>query len=99
MASDWRIHSRNVLARLLEQAYAEAWDLARLKQAIFDVYPFGQRHYMPYQIWLSEKKLCLHAYDLKVSMDHMEHVNRVRTNGRRKKSEKNSELQVAMEMI
>ena len=51
MAS-WRDVARPIIARVI--AEHQGADDATLKQAVFDAYPFGERKYSPYKIWLNE---------------------------------------------
>lgn len=50
----WREHARPIIAKLLTSAKEEAWGEERLKKALYDAYPYGQRQYHPYKIWLDE---------------------------------------------
>jgi hypothetical protein len=52
--SRWRKESREIIARLLEDCKACGYDEATIKKALHDAYPFGERKYHPYKIWLSE---------------------------------------------
>lgn len=67
----WRQRARRILIRLLDQAQSEQWSRKDLEKAIFDAYPFGERHYLPYQMWNIEKKLCLRAFDSKTTISRI----------------------------
>jgi hypothetical protein len=54
--SRWRKESREIIARLLEDCKACGYDEATIKKALHDAYPFGERKYHPYKIWLDEIK-------------------------------------------
>ncbi len=48
--SSWRRHSAPIIARIL----AEFPEGAERKAALHGAYPFGERKYHPYKIWLDE---------------------------------------------
>jgi hypothetical protein len=50
----WRDHARRVIAQVIADVGRD--DPGRLKRALFDAYPFGERQYHPYRIWLDEIK-------------------------------------------
>ena len=54
MAS-WRDMARPIIAKVIAEVGLS--DPGRLKRALFDAYPFGQRAYHPYRIWLDEIKV------------------------------------------
>lgn len=49
--SYWRDTARPIIAAAIQEA---AGDQERLKQLLFDAYPFRERRYHPYKIWLDE---------------------------------------------
>lgn len=51
-ASRWREHSRLVIERVIATHGTD--DPEALRKAISAAYPFGQRRYYPYRIWLQE---------------------------------------------
>jgi hypothetical protein len=46
----WRETARPIISKILN----EHTDEAAIKKALFDAYPFGERRYHPYKIWLDE---------------------------------------------
>jgi len=50
MTQQWRDRCRPIISKVI----AEHKGKPTLKQALHDAYPFGQRAYHPYKIWLSE---------------------------------------------
>lgn len=54
MTSRWREHSRRVIQEIIKREGREDQD--RLKKAISEAYPFGERKRHPYKIWLDEVK-------------------------------------------
>ncbi len=48
----WRIHAAQVIAKVIQEVGTE--DPVALKKAIRKAYPFGERKYWPYKVWLSE---------------------------------------------
>lgn len=59
--SPWRLKARSVIVSTVELACKEGLDRERDAGAIRDLvaaaYPFGERKYMPYKIWLQEVRL------------------------------------------
>ncbi len=55
--SPWRLEARRVIAETV--AKYPGHDAATLKSELSRVYPFGQREYTPYRIWLQEVKAAL----------------------------------------
>lgn len=54
MSKSWRDRAREVIAEVY--ARVDRNDEAALRKALFDAYPFGERAYTPYKIWLDECK-------------------------------------------
>lgn len=52
MSSRWRDYARPIIARVLKENAGA--DEQTIKRALKDAYPFGQREYHPYKIWLDE---------------------------------------------
>lgn len=50
----WRNVARPLIARVIAEVGTE--DAKALRQALRDAYPFGQRKYWPYKVWLDEIK-------------------------------------------
>ena len=48
----WRDHARPIIARVLRETYGR--DEKHIHAALLAAYPFGERKYHPYKIWLSE---------------------------------------------
>jgi len=60
MTSPWRLAARQAIQRAI--ASVEDKNLAKIKKAIDEAYPFGCREYYPYKIWLDEQRKSF--YDL-----------------------------------
>lgn len=52
MSSSWRDYARPIIAKVLKENAGQ--DEAVIRKALKDAYPFGQRDYHPYKIWLDE---------------------------------------------
>lgn len=52
--SHWREHARAVVARVLSEAAELNLDDAATRRRLSAAYPFGERKYHPYKIWLDE---------------------------------------------
>jgi hypothetical protein len=52
MKSYWREKSRPIIARVI--AENKGADEQQVHKALSDAYPFGERKYHPYKIWLDE---------------------------------------------
>ena len=52
MSGSWRDSARPKVAAVLRAT--EGQSEAEIKKALFDAYPFGERRYTPYKIWLDE---------------------------------------------
>lgn len=50
----WRDTARPIIVRVIRDVGRD--DPGRLKRALFDAYPFGERAYHPYKVWLDEIK-------------------------------------------
>lgn len=48
----WREHAAKIIERVLCETHGQPEDV--IKKALFDAYPYGERRYHPYKIWLSE---------------------------------------------
>lgn len=48
----WRNECAPIIARIIAEHGRE--DLAETKRALNQAYPFGERAYWPYKVWLSE---------------------------------------------
>ncbi len=48
----WRDLARPKIAAVL--AATKGQDEKAIKKALFDAYPFGERKYLPYKVWLDE---------------------------------------------
>lgn len=51
--STWREQSAAVIARVVAEVGVN--DQVALKKALFEAYPFGERQYYPYKVWLEEQ--------------------------------------------
>lgn len=52
----WRDIARAVIQKALQEAEAQGLDAEATKKHVNAAYPFGERAYHPYKIWLSEMK-------------------------------------------
>lgn len=52
MTKTWRDVARPIIAKVLEETKGKP-DI-EIRQALFNAYPFGERRYTPYKIWLDE---------------------------------------------
>jgi hypothetical protein len=52
MKSSWRAYAAPIIAKVIKEN--EGKDMKQIRKALHDAYPFGQREYHPYQIWLDE---------------------------------------------
>ena len=55
--SKWRVYSREVISEVL--AANKGADIKTLRKALREAYPFGERKYTPYKIWLEECRKAL----------------------------------------
>lgn len=53
--SHWRTHARKVIQQVLAENKGKTEK--EISKAISEAYPFGQRRYHPYKIWLDEVKV------------------------------------------
>lgn len=54
--SGWRKVSRRIILRVLEETKGKSE--REIREALLKAYPFGERKYYPYKIWLEEVKAC-----------------------------------------
>lgn len=52
MKSHWRAAAAPIIAKVI--ADNKGKDLKEVRKALFHAYPFGERQYHPYKIWLDE---------------------------------------------
>ena len=52
----WRDVARATIQTALQEAEAQGLDAAATKAYVNSCYPFGERAYYPYQVWLNEMK-------------------------------------------
>jgi hypothetical protein len=52
-----RDHIRPLIANIIASVGTD--DKGRLKRALFDAYPYGERKYWPYKVWCSEIRIQL----------------------------------------
>ena len=50
----WREIARPIIAKVIAE---NGDDGGKLKRALFEAYPFGQRKHFPYKVWLDEIKI------------------------------------------
>jgi hypothetical protein len=61
----WRDKARPIIARVLAETKGQSDDVIR--KALREAYPFGEREYHPYKVWLDEIAL---QTGRKVKVDH-----------------------------
>lgn len=54
--SSWRLAAQEAIAKALKEADEQKLDDEATWKHVSKAYPFGQRRYHPYKIWLSEIK-------------------------------------------
>jgi hypothetical protein len=52
MKSYWRERAAPIIAKVIEETKGK--DPKEVRKALFHAYPFGERQYHPYKIWLDE---------------------------------------------
>jgi hypothetical protein len=52
MKSSWRDHARPIIAQVLRET--QGMGEKAIRKALLEAYPFHQRKYHPYKIWLDE---------------------------------------------
>lgn len=52
MSSYWRERAAPIIAKVIAENKGK--DLKEIRKALFYAYPFGERQYHPYKIWLDE---------------------------------------------
>jgi len=57
MKRTWRDSCKPIIARVIKEN--EGKSEKEIRKAISDAYPFGERKYHPYKIWLDEVKVQL----------------------------------------
>lgn len=50
--SSWREYAKPIISKVIEENKGK--DLKEIRKALSKAYPFGERHYHPYRIWLDE---------------------------------------------
>lgn len=55
MSKSWRDYARPIVKQVLEDTAGQ--DEKVIRKALKDAYPFGERKYHPYKIWLDEIKV------------------------------------------
>lgn len=68
----WRKRANRVICDVVAEAMRENPRMSEkeLRQRISDAYPFGERKYHPYKIWLSEVKNWLGGVAQPIDEDH-----------------------------
>lgn len=94
--SNWRAYARQLLDELLVKAKQEGWTLVQLRKAIFDRYPYGERAYYPYKIWLQEAKLAREAFAEGICIDAMYNRKHGRPTGKTKPPDGPLEGQISL---
>lgn len=57
MSKSWRECAAPIIAKVLQNTAGLSEEV--IKKALFDAYPFGERKYHPYKIWLDEIRIQL----------------------------------------
>lgn len=55
MAKNWRDYARPIVTQVLKETSGKSEK--EIRQALIEAYPFGERKYHPYKIWLDEIKV------------------------------------------
>lgn len=55
----WREIARAVILKAIDEARAQGMDVEATRAHVDAAYPFGERKYHPYKMWLSERKRLL----------------------------------------
>ena len=55
----WREIARAAILKAIDEARALGMDMEQTRQHVDNAYPFGERKYHPYKMWLSERKKLL----------------------------------------
>jgi len=63
--SRWRREATPIIAKVIEDSKGKS--LKEIKAALREVYPFGERRYHPYKVWLDE---CQRQLGLKWPIGH-----------------------------
>lgn len=74
--SEWRKVSRDIISKCIIEN-ADKSD-KELKKIISKKYPFGQRRYHPYKIWLNEIKRQINGY---IRMKYKKHIDQLKFEG------------------
>lgn len=48
----WRTHAAPIIAAVIRETGTS--DLPKLRRALRDAYPYGERKYWPYKVWCAE---------------------------------------------
>lgn len=64
VSSSWRMASRDAIERAVSEATAAGLEGRDIVRHIDQAYPFGGRENWPYQMWLEERNIALHALGL-----------------------------------
>ena len=67
--SRWRNKAAPIIARVLVQTKGQGEDA--IAKALYDAYPFGERRYHPYKVWLDEIRKQRGGKSKKVPSDKM----------------------------
>ena len=57
MTNTWREYSRPIIKDVIDKTGTD--DQSKLKKALREAYPFGERKHWPYKVWLDEIKVQL----------------------------------------
>lgn len=55
MSGTWRDSARPLIAKVLAESKGKSE--YQIRKALYDAYPFGERKYHPYKVWLDEIKV------------------------------------------
>ena len=57
----WRSHCSPIIKKVIDEVGKE--DMKKLRKALRDAYPYGEKENWPYKVWLSEIQQQLHVRD------------------------------------
>lgn len=52
MSKTWRDHCSPIIAEVIDEVGTE--DMKKLRKALREAYPYGERKYWPYKVWCDE---------------------------------------------
>ena len=72
----WRDHASPIISRVIYEV--GRGDMKKLRKALRDAYPFGERKYHPYKIWCDEvrRQLGIKGGPCRTDLDKLDDFNR-----------------------